>query len=90
MFLQMYKLDCACFLTVPGLAWQAALKKTKVKLDLLTDTDISSMVEKVVRGGISHVIYRFVKADHKHMNHHILSIRTQIITMDEQCLKSHL
>ena len=30
----------ADFHFVPGLAWQAALKKTKVKLDLLTDTDI--------------------------------------------------
>ena len=30
----------ADFHFVPGLAWQAALKKTKIKLDLLTDTDI--------------------------------------------------
>ena len=28
-------IDPARFLTAPGLAWQAALKKTKVKLDLL-------------------------------------------------------
>ena len=29
-----YKLYSAKFLSAPGLAWQAALKKTKIKLDL--------------------------------------------------------
>ena len=43
----MHELDPARFLTAPGLAWQAALKKTKVKLDLLTDIDMLLMVEKV-------------------------------------------
>ena len=33
--------------SAPELAWQAAPKKTKVKLDLLTDIDILSMVVKV-------------------------------------------
>ena len=31
-----YELDPAKFLSAPGLAWQAAPKNTKVKLDLLT------------------------------------------------------
>ena len=37
MFLKIYKLDHVKLLSVPGLAWQAALKKTKAKLNLLTD-----------------------------------------------------
>ena len=37
MYLNIYELDPAKYLSAPGLAWQAALKKTKVKLDLLTD-----------------------------------------------------
>ena len=57
MCIKIYKLDPAKFLSVPGLAWQAALKKTKVKLDLLTDTDMLLMVEKGIRGGICHSIY---------------------------------
>ena len=36
MCLEMYQLDHAKFLSTPGLAWQAALKKTEVKLYLLT------------------------------------------------------
>ena len=47
MCLKIYKLDPPHFLSTPGLAWQAALKKTKVKLDLSTDIDVLFMVEKV-------------------------------------------
>ena len=34
--LRIYHLDPAKFLPAPGLAWQAALRKTEVKLELLT------------------------------------------------------
>ena len=60
-YLRTYELDPTRFLTAPGLAWQAALKKTKVKLDLLNDIDMLLMVEKGSRGGICHSIYLYVK-----------------------------
>ena len=48
MFLELYKLDPTKFVSAPGLTWQAALKKTKVKLDLLTHTNMLLMVGKVL------------------------------------------
>ena len=57
MCLRIYELDPARFLTASGLAWKAALKKIKVKLDLLTDIDMLLMVEKGIRGGICYSIY---------------------------------
>ena len=45
MFLKMYHLDPVKFFSSPGLAWQAALKKTEVKLELLTDIDMLLMIE---------------------------------------------
>ena len=39
--LEIYELDPAKFLSAPGLVWKAALKKTKVKLDLLNDININ-------------------------------------------------
>ena len=39
-----YELDPAKVPSAMGLAWQAALKKTKAKLDLLTDIDTLLMV----------------------------------------------
>ena len=41
-------------------------KKTKVKSDLVTDTDMLLMVEKGIRGGIYHIIYQYVKANNKY------------------------
>ena len=67
MCLVIYELDPAKFFSAPGLALQAALKKTKVKLDLLTDIDMLLIVEKDVRGGICHSIYRYTKTDNKYM-----------------------
>ena len=65
--LEIYELDPAPFLSSPGLAWQAAWIKTRVKLDLLTDIDTLLMVEKCIRGGIWHSIYQYAKANNKYM-----------------------
>ena len=67
MCINIYELDPAKCFSAPGLAWQAALKETKVKLDLLTDIDMLLMVEKGMRGGICHSIYRYAKANNKYM-----------------------
>ena len=47
--LKIYELDPSCFLTAPRLAWQAALKRTKVKLDFLSDIRMFSTVQKGIR-----------------------------------------
>ena len=54
--IEIYELDPAHFLSAPGLAWQACLKKTGVKLELLTGIDMLQMVEKGIRGRIFQVI----------------------------------
>ena len=61
--IKVYELDPAHFLSAPGLAWQACLEITKVKLELLTDAYMLLMVEKGIRGGICHAIYRYAKAN---------------------------
>ena len=68
MCLKTYELDPAKCLSAPGLSWQAASKKTKVKLDLLTVIDMLLMAEKRIRGGICNAIYWYAKAINKYMN----------------------
>ena len=69
MYINIYVPDPAKFISAPGLAWQAAFKKTKERLDLLTDIDMLLMVEKGIRGGICHPIYRYANSKkHKKAN----------------------
>ena len=62
-----YNLDPAHYYTTPGLAWDAALKVTKVELELLSDMDMLLMVEKGIRGGVSMISNRYGKANNKYM-----------------------
>ena len=68
--IEVYELDPAHFLSLPGLAWQARLRKTNVKLELLTDYDMLLMVEEGIRGGICHMIHRHERANNKYMKNY--------------------
>ena len=70
MCIEVYELDRAHFLSLPGLAWQACLKKTNIELELLTDYDMLLMVEERIRGGICHSIHRYAKANNKYMKNY--------------------
>ena len=67
MCLKIDELEPTRFLSTTGLTLQADFKKAKVKLDLSTDIDMLLMVEKGIRGGICHSIYRYAKANNKYM-----------------------
>ena len=67
MCLKIYHLDPVKFISAPGLARKATLKKTEVKLELLADIDMLLIVEKDIRGGICYAIYRFAKSNNKYM-----------------------
>ena len=54
--LKRYEVDPGHFPTAPGLALQAVLKKTQVRLDLLTDIHMLLMVEIGIRRTICHAI----------------------------------
>ena len=62
-----YGLDPAWYYTAPGLAWDAALKLTEVKLELLTDYDMLLMIEAGIRGGVSMISTRHGKANNEYM-----------------------
>ena len=67
MSMKNYKLDPAWCYTAPGLAWAAALKYTKVKLELLSNVDMLLMYQKGIRGGVSMISKRYAKANNKYM-----------------------
>ena len=65
--LEYYELDPCHYYTAPGMAWDAALKLTKVKLDLITDPDMYLMFEKGIRGGISTITHRHAVANNTYL-----------------------
>ena len=70
MCLETYELDPAYFLSLPGLAWQACLKMTGVKLESITDTNMLLMIEEGIRGRIIQVSHGYGEANNKYMKNY--------------------
>ena len=87
-YTEIYKFFSVHFNSAPELAWQAALRKTKVLLKLLANVDMLLIEEKGIRSGICHIIHRFAKPNNKYMkdydhikHQHIFCIRNLTICM---------
>ena len=61
------ELDPCHYFNRSGLRWYAMLKMTKIKLDLISDTDMHLFIEKGMRGDISYISQRYSKANNKYM-----------------------
>ena len=77
--LNIYELDLVYFVSAPGLAWKACLKRTEVELQLLTDYDIILIIEKGIRGGICQSTYRYAKANNRYMKNYNKNIEPSFI-----------
>ena len=77
--LEKYQLDSVYFVSAPGLAWEACLKKTVEELELLTDIDMLLMIEKGTSGGICQATYRYAKANNRYMKNYNKNIESSYI-----------
>ena len=62
-----YELDPAHYYTSPGLSWDALLKFSKQKLELLSDINMIQFIESGIRGGVSMISHRHSIANNKYM-----------------------
>ena len=79
MCLEIYEFDPVYAVSAAGLAWQACLKKTEVKLELLTDYDMLLMFEKWIKGGIFQATHRHAKANNKYMKNYDKNIESSYV-----------
>ncbi|KYN50748.1 hypothetical protein ALC56_10211, partial [Trachymyrmex septentrionalis] len=63
-----YGLDPAHYYILPGFTWDAMLKHTRVKFELLTDIDTIMFIERGIRGGLSQFSGRYARANNKYMH----------------------
>ena len=61
--LNYYNLDLCHYFSSPALSWDAMLKMTSIKLELISDTDMHLFIEKGMRGRIHYIAKRYSKAD---------------------------
>ena len=67
---KIYKLDPTHFLSAPISAWQACLKMTKIKRELLTDENMLLMFEEGIRDRICQSIHHYETANNKYMKNY--------------------
>jgi DNA polymerase type B, organellar and viral len=65
--LNYYELDPCHYFSAPGLAWDACLKMTEIKLELLSDIDMYNFLDKGLRGGVSIITHRKATANNQYM-----------------------
>jgi len=70
MCLEYYGLDPCHYISAPGLSWDALLKMTKIKLDLISDIDMYQFIERGLRGGVSLITHRKGNTNNKYMNNY--------------------
>ena len=75
-----YRLDPAWYYTAPGIAWDAQLKITKLKFELLTHYDMLLMIEQGIRGGVSMISKRYGHANNPYMKEYDPDLLNKYIT----------
>ena len=68
--LDYYGLDRSHYFSSPGLSWDSMSKMTGIKLQTLSDINVHNFIEKGMRGGISYICKRHIKANNKYMKNY--------------------
>lgn len=63
-----YSLDPAHYFGAAGLSFDAMLKYTGISIELFTDVDMLLFAERGIRGGVSQINKRYVRANNQYMD----------------------
>ena len=77
---EIYKLDPINYVTAPAISWDAMLKYTKVKLQLISNSDIYNFLKLAVRGGLTQCSQRISEANNKYLKHFNPQLETNYLS----------
>ena len=77
--LEYHGLDPCHHFSIPGLSWNAMLKMTRIKLELISDIDMHLFIEKGMREGISYIAKRHSKANNKYIQSYAINAPNKFI-----------
>ena len=77
--MQCYKLDPCHYFTSPGVSWDAMLKMTNIKLELMTDIDMFLFIEEGMHGGESYIPNQYGNANNKYMKEYDEKVTSKYI-----------
>ena len=65
--LKNYGLDPTHYYSAPGMAWDAMLKMTGIKLELFTEREMHNVIDKGTRGGICCISKKYARANNPYL-----------------------
>ena len=84
-FYEDFGLDATHYISLPQLAFDALLKESRVRLELISDIDMYNWITHSIRGGFAGVLCREAVANNKYMNTYDPTLDDSYIMMFDVC-----
>ena len=84
-FYKDFGLDASYYISLPQLAFDALLKDSKVRLELISDIDMYNWISASVRGGFSGILHREAVSNNKYMTTYDENLPDSYIMLFDVC-----
>ena len=84
-FYKDFGLDATHYISLPQLAFEALLKESQIRLELISDIDMYNWITASIRGGFSGILHREAVANNKYLNTYNDNIPDSYIMLYDVC-----
>ena len=84
-FYKDFGLDATHYISLPQLAFDALLKESQIRLELISDIDMYNWITASIRGGFSGILHREAVANNKYLNTYDENIPDSYIMLFDVC-----
>lgn len=80
-----YSLEVSGYFSLPHMAFDALLRKSNTKLELLNSIDMYNFISRGIRGGVSCIFHRYAKANNPYMRDYDSNVSSSYIMYYDVC-----